>query len=288
MLSTRLWRRQGRYDPSGRAIGVRPLVHLSTPGAYVSRFVAVRARRATFWPVALRIGSITVGTDTAFHPDRPLLLLHIYKTSGSSIRLRIERTFDVRRIQGVYHTDDVRSRLKGYVTEENVTRTGAELYYGHFYYGLHQQLSVPAVYGTFLRDPIERAVSHYRHFERFSSAPERTLSTYLDDGELQLDNLMTRMVSGYRAVPFGEVARTHLDHAKRNLESFAFIGFVETLSESMDSLGGILGAPMVPAKSINVNEQPAAVSDDEKGRLAALNAHDQELYRFAQDLVAGR
>ena len=261
---------------------------MSTPGAHVSRFVAVRASRATFWPVVLRIGSITVGTDTAFHPDRPLLLLHIYKTSGSSIRLRIERTFDVRRIQGVYHTDDVRSRLKGYVTEENVTRNGAELYYGHFYYGLHETLSVPAVYGTFLRDPVERAVSHYRHFERFSSAPERTLSTHLDDGELQLDNLMTRMLSGYRSVPFGELVSGHVDQAKRHLESFAFIGFVESLAESMDDLGDLLGTRMVPAKSINVNEEPAPVTDAETERLAELNELDRELYSFAQELAAGR
>lgn len=235
--------------------------------------------------VAVRIGSVNLGGTTAFDPERPLLLLHIYKTGGSSIRLGIERTFDVRRIQGIYHTDDLRSRAKGYVNEENTRNNGAELYYGHFFYGLHTTLGVPATYGTFLRDPVERAVSHYRHFERFSDGPAKSLTEHLDDGNEQLDNLMTRMLSGHRAMPFGEIRQAHLDDAKRNLERFVFVGFVDAMAESMEALGGVLGGTIAATKSINVNEQPAPVSEAEADRLTVLNSADQELFDFARELA---
>ena len=212
--------------------------------------------------------------------------MHIFKTAGSSVRLRVERSIDVRRITGVYATADVRSRVKGYVDESDVTPTGAELYYGHFFYGLHDRLDVPPTYGTFLRDPIDRAVSHYRHFERFSQTGAKSVSDHLAEGNTQLDNLMVRMISGHREVPFGKIRQPHLDAALEHLQTFAFVGFVETLESSMQELSGTLGVAIDSADDINVNPVPSSTSDSDALRLSALNWADRELYEIARSMAA--
>lgn len=212
--------------------------------------------------------------------------MHIFKTAGSSVRLRIERSIDVRRITGVYTTSDLRSRVKGYVPEGDIRSTGAELYYGHFFYGLHDRLGVPPTYGTFLRDPIERALSHYRHFERFSTTGPRTLADHLAEQNTQLDNLMTRMISGHREVPFGEIQRPHLDAALENLNSFAFVGLASALEASMNTLSETLGVTIEPAPDVNVNFEPTSATDEDKQRLAELNWADLELYDLALQKVS--
>lgn len=233
----------------------------------------------------MRIKSFSLGGSTNFSAERPLLLIHVFKTAGSSLRLRLERSVDFRTIQGVYAANDFRSRLKRYVPEEDLSNTGATLYYGHMFHGVHKQLDVPPTYGVFLRSAVDRALSQYAHAERFSSLPKRSLSDYLEARELQLDNLMTRMISGHREVPFGEIRQPHLDIAKRNLESYCFVGFFEQMQQSIDALEKVVGVTFVQAQQMNVNRHRQPMREDAAlDCLESLNWADKELYEFATEI----
>lgn len=233
--------------------------------------------------MAIRYRSFNLGGRTTFSADEPLILLHIFKTAGSTVRLRIERSIDHRRIQGIYRTGDMRARVKGYVVEPDLVHCGAELYYGHMFHGVHNQLGVAANYGTFLRSPVERAVSHYRHFERFTDGRPRTLTQHLDEQNVQLDNLMTRVISGHRAVPFGELRQVHLDHALEHLSTFRFVGFVEHLEQSLTQLGALLGVTLAGGATVNVNPKPTSADDGSVAELTELNWADIALYNAAME-----
>ena len=230
----------------------------------------------------MRLRSFSFSGSPNFTPDNPLLLLHIFKTAGSSLRLRLERSLDFRTIQGIYSSRDIRSRIKRYIPEEQLRDTGASVYYGHMFHGAHRVLDVPPTYGVFLRSGIDRALSQYAHSERFSTSPPRSLDQYLNDGEMQLDNLMTRMISGHRAVPFGEIRRPHLDAAKRNLDSFCFVGVVEQMNESVRDLEQVLGVQLEQARQVNVNQSKTSTTIGQPiSRLEDLNWADRKLYEYA-------
>ncbi len=225
------------------------------------------------------------GHRPGFSVDKPFLLMHIFKTAGSSLRLQIEKTIDARSRQGVYAATTPRDRLKRYTAEAN-TVPGSCFYYGHFFYGLHNQLNCEPNYGALLRDPVARAVSHFQHFHRNDQPNTTSLSDLLDAREVQLDNLQTRMISGHRAVGYGDVTEAHLDDALANLQSFTYVGDVEQMDASVARLGALLGTHLEAAPPVNVHHQRAAVTDAERGRLRELNWADKVLYEAAQDVIA--
>lgn len=233
-------------------------------------------------------GLLTGRVGGGFSPERPLLLIHIFKTGGSSLRHQIERNCGVRQTQGVYVDSGARGLLKGYVSERELTNNGASLYYGHMFYGVHEVLGVPATYGTFLREPVARVVSHVHHFNRselWAQREVRSLADYVSDGDIQFDNLQTRFLSGYRAVPFGELQQVHLERAKETVRNLVFLGLLENLDVSISRLNGLLGTSIELDKKINVgasSRTPLASTDVDLIR--EHNQLDAELYDFAKQI----
>ena len=123
------------------------------------------------------------------------------------------------------------------LNEEQLARI--RLLNGHMGYGLHRYLPRPAVYITFLREPVERVLSHYSFERTLTYSP---VYPYLQSGEMDLkeyvryyteagdmDNLQTRMIAGnWHKRGFGPCTNEMLEEAKRNLrERFAVVGLAE-------------------------------------------------------------
>jgi hypothetical protein len=156
-------------------------------------------------------------------------------------------------------------------------------------------------YFTFLRDPVERSLSHYfevlrrprRLFDEGEVAdelaplpPGTTFEEAVEAGYLH-DNVQTRMLSG-AVDPFGPVTVETLERAKRNLsERFALVGLTERLDESLVLAKQRLGFRNILVGSRRVNtsrprgaQVPAALRDTAE----RANQYDIELHRFARDL----
>jgi hypothetical protein len=142
-------------------------------------------------------------------------------------------------------------------------------------------------YVTFLREPIDRAISEY--LEALDHLPPGTsFDEALEAGDIQTD-LQTRMLSG-SLEPFAEVTEQMLDEAKRNLrERFAFFGLAEHPEESL------VLARMRLGTSTAIYRATGASAPRRSGRRADLragtrrsarraNRHDLELYRHANEL----
>jgi hypothetical protein len=156
-------------------------------------------------------------------------------------------------------------------------------------------------YFTFLRDPVERSLSHYfevlrrprRLFDEGEVAedlaplpPGTTFEEAVEAGYLH-DNVQTRMLSG-AVDPFAPVSVETLERAKRNLsERFALVGLTERLDESLVLAKQRLGFRNILVGSRRVNtsrprgaQVPAALHDTAE----RANQYDIELYRFARHL----
>ena len=155
-------------------------------------------------------------------------------------------------------------------------------------------------YFTFVRDPVERSLSHYFEVVRrprrvvdggpvVRMAPLPPDTTF--DGAVELgylhDNVHTRMLSG-TADPFGTVTAELLEQAKRNLrDRFALVGLTERLDESLVLAKQRLGFRNILVRSRRVNtRRPRGRDVPEELRAAAErhNQYDIELYHFAREL----
>ena len=239
-------------------------------------------------------GKLRATPSPAFTVAEPLLFLHVHKTGGTTLVNQIEAACGVRETQGVYSGKGrLRDRVKRYQTEASVT-PGKRVYYGHMYYGVHQALGVPPTYATFLREPFSRAWSHHEHANRARSAgglAPLSVEEFVDAGDTYLDNLQTRLISGFRSVPFGELTPNHLAIAKANLEKFVFAGILERRAESLLLFSLLLQAEISMDWQLNVApKRPgrSAPSSAEAEMISRHNGLDADLYSFASGLLDQR
>jgi hypothetical protein len=158
---------------------------------------------------------------------------------------------------------------------------------------------------TFLRDPVDRVLSHYyRHVhhpelspaaqaerrDRRGRATAGSLEQALDEQRLpQLMNLATRFLCAQPSSMEEELPDGALDEAKASLRDFTFVGIQERFDESIVLLQRTLGLGLVPYISSHVSIEGArpSVEDipgEQRALIAEHNRLDSELYRFAVEL----
>jgi hypothetical protein len=175
---------------------------------------------------------------------------------------------------------------------------------GHFRYGIHLLFDSPSRYLTFLRDPIERVISHYAYvgwqsgheWHHRVAAARLSLEQWVRLGaggaedNLQIRRLTTRAPDD---VPFGEVTRQMLEEAKYILrERIDLLGITERYDDSIRLVAGRLGwqGPVV-AERLNASPCRPAAADLTASARAAIAEHNEldiELYAFAAKLFERR
>jgi hypothetical protein len=228
--------------------------------------------------------------------DRPVFFLHIPKTAGVSLVTLLQSKFDEAEVLvPPNHSAD------GITPEELDTYQFVAL---HAYAAYIERFARRPVVLTMLREPIDRALSHYYFmnttpFERlplnqqgpFKRAHEsENLLDYLEkwpeDAAAQLGNLQVGFLSRADWVnqDFGK-GRDPLELAKENLAKFEFVGILERFWESLSLLAYLFNwAPLEGGPRINVTARRPSVGEvDEKTLtlLKQLNELDLELYRTA-------
>jgi hypothetical protein len=191
------------------------------------------------------------------------------------------------------------------------------LFFGHFYRSLPLYLKQPLRLMTFLRNPIDRAISHYEHILRheghyfhekaikqgsllnFLHDPEtrtmienyqvRSLSMILDPSVFQevvndscgQRHSLERYIETYRPSHSDAVALTL---AKDFLMRCAFVGVTEFMDESIRRMSGVLGLNYEKIEILNSNPMGSCLhklSPAEWDALAEILMLDWNLYEFA-------
>lgn len=249
------------------------------------------------------------GIVTRGNSPHPLIaFVHIPKTAGGTVSSMFVAAYSKR---GMHKAGNYlkgpelaeRKIARADAGWENWHRNGGRVTVGHMPYGLYRTyLPRNTSYMTFLREPVDRVLSHYyRHIHR--SDPSRagvrkqypgarvkadSIEQALVDMNLpQLNNLCTRFLCGRD--PFEELPDSALDDAKENLRAFEFVGIQERFEESvvlLQRMFGLGALPYVDRHVSNEGERPGVdeISDEQRALIEDRNRLDAELYRFGLGL----
>jgi hypothetical protein len=232
---------------------------------------------------------------------RPLIaFVHIPKTAGATVTTMFSRAYSKAGL------DDAGNYMRG---PENAARKltrrpggweiwqrrGGRVTAGHVPYRIFREHLPPdALYMTFLREPVDRVLSHYyRHIHRThahtSPGPRQDRAESLEQALVELrlpqvNNLATRFLCGHPSRD-DDLAASALDDAKANLRNFAFVGIQERFDESLVLLQRTLGLRAVPYVNRHVSAEGGRplvdeIPDEQRRLIAEFNQLDAELYEF--------
>jgi Sulfotransferase family len=244
----------------------------------------------------------------------PVYFLHIPKTGGTTFLNFLISQFG--------NNDVCPAHLWRNLLEIPPERVAEySLIWGHFYSYLYRYVSNQMRYVTILRDPVERALSHYGHImlhkEHYLHARAKELgdfSAYLRDPEMattlanfQVMSLALDLdpVATASALSADQLASLELERrletarssataedmlgvAKRRLRQMHFVGITERLDESVALLCEKFHwqrPEHVESHNVNGNRlRSEGVSKTDLALLRKINEADYQLYEFANQL----
>lgn len=233
-----------------------------------------------------------------FTPDRPLLHVHLQKCGGTSIDTLLWQSFPPGQM--------CRLELNPDCLAGSPTALHYPCYSGHVSASFRDRLPAGAVAFTFLRDPVDRALSAYRYFRGYGPAKlkavgahprlerccEMTLGEFLaaepDVGRAYFGNLQTWLLSRDEppfSPPWRPLTEHDLSAAKRALNEMAFVGLTERFAESIAVLCRRCDWPEPDAPPHeNRTERGEGADAATRAALAELTSLDAGLYRYGEEL----
>ena len=217
-----------------------------------------------------------------------LIFLHIPKAGGTTLHNILDR---------IYAPVNLRAK-SGMVSKESILGMEKDafnnlfLVKGHMHFGLHGCFPNEKVkYLTFLRDPVDRVVSHYFFVKRtpghylYKVVNESNMSLLeyaLSDLTWELDNGQVRNLIEGGGTNI-KLTVESLNDAKSNLKKwFALVGITERFDESLIVMKRILGWKEFPCyKKLNAAKEKHDIPEEMLNKIAERNALDIELYKWA-------
>lgn len=216
-----------------------------------------------------------------------ILFLHLPKTAGTSLSKAFRESYEPFFIRGIGDANrkDIVNAIVS-LADKN-TKNLPMCFFSHMHYGLHRMLpeSINCEYITIMREPIERTISNFVHFQTeekhplYPKASKMTIEEFLNDKsyEVHLRDVMTRYLSGNQS-PW--LTPKSLEDAKNNLQEFNFVGHVDDLDadfKTMKKLGIV--KPDVELHKLGVHKKPKpAISQKVHEKLEEINYYDLRLY----------
>lgn len=213
--------------------------------------------------------------DVAF----PIIFMHIPKTAGTSFRMAAIEYFGQDKVVCDYGVDRLATSKvildmiqgDGYCHEvllEYMVDNNIKILIGHFGYNRYRKIWPSKHFACFVRNPIQRVISHYFHRVRDKNIKD-TLEVFAK--ELRRKNMQWKMTRGV------------------GLEDYGFIGIVERYQESLELFNHAYGTGLVSRMD---NLAPTPCSEEKltisRAEIAELNQHDMSLYENALLLFESR
>ncbi len=215
----------------------------------------------------------------------PLLFMHITKTAGGSIKkLLAEHLGDSCVFYNESNTDiDIAELSKG-----------KEVVFGHYAFGLHNSIKLEPRYCCFLRNPVNRTISHYYHLFNNDSGPvgdkirsggEDINEFFMQSSHWEFSNFMCKVIGGYPRNTQLREDRSICRIAISNLRKMDYVGIFEYMDLSMLKLGEYLDLSKEPVLGqVNLGKYKlAGVSKETILEILRLNRWDQLLYEVGTE-----
>jgi len=204
-----------------------------------------------------------------------IFFIHIPKTGGQSFSALLDDLFHVEQIYP--HQTLAERHLK---TDSNRMES-YKLVHGHFPLCVLKDLVDKSLEShfccTFLRSPLARVLSAYKHVLR-----DVAFTNWIFE-----NNTSTFYLSGLPLNKGPYSLNAHLESAKETLEQLDFVGILEDYEASIKMFCDILGIPrwMVSARKSNVSFNTLGQIENKlKDEILSANWADVELYRYAKKI----
>lgn len=228
-----------------------------------------------------------------------LLLLHIPKTAGTSLRHVVMRRYapsQVLVLDGLHPEKD----LAALARRPPARQQELKFISGHIPWGAGERLPMPSACITCLRDPLERMVSLYFYSKRTTdhylhqAIVNRSLS--LDDflcSELssELLNGQTRLLAGVDPASAAPCTEEMFQTAIRHLDNDVLLaGLSSHFDETLLLLARKMGWRTRPFyRALNVRKAPSVpeqISPRARQAVLECNRYEQQLYQYVSDRFA--
>lgn len=232
--------------------------------------------------------------------QRALRFLHVPKTAGTSVNVFLDRIYPVSAMwvfNDALSFEENLSRLRSLDPER---RRSIKLFRGHAPFVTGEPDVDGARTFTLLRDPVQRVMSYCCHVAEGKSPDLRdlyppetfTLKQFLDSGDVELQDLQTKMLLGKSL--YEDLLRAPREEAFREALASAFdrlelVGVQERYEDTMIAAMHIFGWPRInPRKRLNVRsaDNPVSFSEDDIARITAMNRWDALAHRMARERFA--
>jgi hypothetical protein len=150
-----------------------------------------------------------------------LLILHIPKTAGTSLRVSLQEKYGLPRLAMDYwgqseHTSSIvhhhlyqsNASLGTKELVQNLRATGYQAIIGHFPLSKYGEFFLPSEVIAFVREPLVRSCSEYLHKRRHHKF-EGTFSEFIEDPRNQ--NVQAKMLNGYHQENFIGITERYVD-----------------------------------------------------------------------------
>jgi len=210
------------------------------------------------------------------------LFLHIHKTAGTTLRQIIDSQYGQQNVLTFYNQNS--NHLIDNLDSLLIVNPRYKALIGHFNFGVHNKISFPTTYTTFLRHPVARTISHYKEWlvnhpnwlldengntqsliENIHSNPEN-YSDYQCKMLTQSNGVANNIKS------LGQMALDNL------LTYFSGIGLVEYFEESIILLSKNLGWKPINYKALNVKNIDMEITPELIELVLSINKQDMFLY----------
>lgn len=189
--------------------------------------------------------------------SRTLLVVHVPKAAGTTLRVILERQYPASRIYKI--SNDIPGDLDRLRRLPDREKRSVAVVFGHMCWGWHELLAPGQEYQylTILRDPVERVLSCYAYCQIHGhylkdAVANMPLYTFLTSGVTRTcDNGTVRQLCGddqflrdpYHdmALDFESVTEGHLSRAMANLERCAIVGIAEEFDNVLGQCQRLLG-----------------------------------------------
>jgi len=216
-----------------------------------------------------------------------IIFLHIPKTAGTTFRKQIlNKLFDKKHS---FHIDMKNNSTYDFLAIKRYDIEMYKLITGHVSFGIHKNFNEDFRYIAFLREPVQRIISHYFFTKNNNLINEEIIKKNLSLKEyalsnlsVEMDNAQTRQISG-TDVPINKIDDKILDIAKQNINNYFEIGITERFDESLILLKETFKwrLPLIYYReNVSKGKQKVEIDEETIEAIKQRNKYDIELYNW--------